>query len=742
MYDHPSPVFLDFETQSACDLPEEGSWRYADHPSTRILILVVNIHGQYHVWLPSHVGVDCTRWHNHRMWPNELLPAKPISFYSSKTCPDIILHSVLTNPIVSHNAYGFDKLIWDRCIGAPVAGWLDSMYLSRAAGLPGSLEALSKAKLGKGKDHAKSLLKALTTARGSLLGRSFVYPSLPLGDIQAFTRYAIADVELITRLWPMFDDLEVEADVIDTHNRINERGIKLDIPLLQKIEDVSAYSVKMAGKEIEQMTGGVLHENNIRSTKQVHEWLSTYDITITDDKGKKCLRKEIVQRFIDSPYLIEEHLTAAREVPPVVIDVLKLRMRALRITDAKVKRAQLRVSHDGRARGLLAYHAAHTGRKSSYGIQIHNLPRPVKGLDVEEILKLYENDKGNDPASLFAKIKEAIKDIPITVDDVSSGMIRPSLMADEGKILGIVDYSQVEARCVAWMADQEDLLTIFRRDGDVYSEMAARLYNIPLNQVTKEMRQVGKIVILGCGYGMGVHKFRIFCANAGVDLVKAGITADQCIEGYRNTYPKIAGWKPHRDKSYRVGGLWKDIDKATFDTVSMGSTCYAGKCEFLRVGRELRIRLPSGRCIRYPNARIEDVVPPYVYTMGLPEVPKATVVYDSPRGVKSLYGGLTTENISQGICRDFMVEAEVKLERNGLTDIVLDVHDEILNEFAKSKAHTELEKMVRIMGECPAWAPGFPLSCKGFLSPRFVKEAFKGYKEVSSLELSNRGIAR
>lgn len=999
MYDHPNPVFLDFETQSACDLPEEGSYRYAEHPSTRILILVMAIDEVFHVWLPSHTGVDCSSWGRLRMWPSELHPAHKLQFHTGNQCPSVVLEATSTRPVVSHNAYGFDKLIWDRCIGSKVCGWLDSMFLSRAAGLPGGLDALSKTILGKGKDRAKTLLPILTTARNSIYGDSFVYPHLPIGDIQAFTRYAIGDVELVRRLWPSFNDLEVEVDIIDVNNRINDRGIKLDVPLLKKIEDVAAYSVKMAGQEISKLTDGRLHEDNIRSTKQVHEWLATYGVAVTDDNGKPCLRKEIVQRYLDSPFIIQEHLSASKEIPPLVCDVLRTRMKALRITDAKVSRAQLRVNKDHRARGLLAYHAAGTGRKSSYGIQIHNLPRPHKYFNTKRMLEIYENDACNDPKNLYDKIQEELKTIqyapgdersPITTDDVSSGMIRPSLVPAGGHVFGICDYSQVEARCVAWMCDETTLLKGFAENKDVYKLMATILYNVPLEHVTDSMRQVCKVVILGCiaegtpvltdkgwkniedvqltdlvwdgaefvthegvvykgekeclnlngvtltgdhkvltnqgwraaedviaenipltpgtisetgqlylnlsktnapitdanvtaatsetffekiwypsahkdvmnvqrskrgtlsrtgtqwqtistekgystdcvqwyqdatqtpilvtdkeesksisrgdltprassstskhlkdgiirhwtwivskmtdimnqgmsnsqheektssihagvkrtydilncgprhrfqagsmivhncGYGMGVHKFRVYCANSGVDLTKAGVTAEQCIETYRNTYTKIAGWKPHRDKSFRVGGLWKDLENAIKSAVETGKESYAGKCTFSMHDKTLYARLPSGRTIRYPNCRVEDIIPPYVYTMGLPEVAKATVVYDSPRGLKSLYGGLATENMSQAICRDFMCEAEVKLERENLRP-VLDVHDEVVCEFAENKAEESLKRQHQIMSECPQWSPGFPLACEAFLAPRFIKKPFKGWFKI------------
>jgi DNA polymerase len=770
MWDHPTPVFLDFETQSSCDLKAYGSRKYARHPSTRILIMAVTDGVTYHVWIPR--AITRTPPKAGFLWPHQLKPSKPVTVYNDETCPQAIVDLCEGAPVVAHNAYGFDKLIADALLPSIRITWLDSIYAARACGRIGALDRLAKQVAGQGKDRAKKLLKELTTATISADGKAYVYPIIRPGDLQAFTTYAIADVELVASgLWPTFDDLTIEAEHIEVHNRANDRGIAVDTTLLKVIEKLSQHSQGKAMEMIREITDGAIDEHNIRSTKQIHEWLASFGVDIVDpDTGKPCLRKEIVQRYVDSPYIlggtddrgdkIESALVAVREIPPAVIEVLKLRMKALRITDAKVSRALDRVEFDGRIRGLKTYHVAHTGRNSSAGVQTDNLPRPhpalmakreLSNLDypvksaptvLEHVLDYIESnpcDRVEDTYDdILMMLPTRTNDIDVprlaNMDDVCSALLRLSFVAGKDKLFCIADYAAIEARCVAWMADEEKLLQSFRSGVDIYREFASYLYGIPVSAVSSEQRQIGKVVILGAGYSMSANKFRIYAANQGIDLTKAGISAEDCIEKYRDSYPMICGWKPDKTKSFRLNGLWQKLDKAVKDAVGKRSTEIAGKCTYFMRRDDLICVLPSGREMWYPEARIEDIVPPYVYTYNLPPNPKATVTYQGHYSRKSIYGGLATENASQAICRDIMIEAKTELDGADICP-VLDVHDEIISEVDSTLASSSLRQMVQIMSRAPEWAPGFPVTCEGFVSPRWTKKVFKGWEELSTKNL-------
>lgn len=766
---HPAPVFLDFETQSACDIKEHGARTYIEHPSTRVLILALaferepgNVDSvEFHVWVPDHIKCDTvSRWGaSPLMWPHQLKERRTVRVHRGNLHPDStmgeILDSIKDRPLVAHNAYGFDRGIWDRCV-APLLHeepgareWLDSLPVARYAGRGGRLDAIGKQLFGTGKDQAKKLLPKLTTAKPGLFDGGFTYPVMNAGELQAFTRYAVGDVELLRRMWREFEDVNIEPDVIAVNDRINARGIAVDVELLEIVKNLSRYSTATAASRIEKLTGGALHADNIRSGKVVHEWLDRYGVQITDENGKPCLRKDQVQKFIDSPYVIQENLTAAVEIPPVCIDVMRLRMKALRITDAKVERAQHRASADGRLRDLFAIHAAHTGRFSSYGVQIHNLPRPHESVSpqVEWLVNAQTvvpyvpciDRKGRDIGHIFDRIKEHLPNpapggTAVTVDDICSALIRPSLMAGRGHVLVIADYAQVEARGAAWLCDETKMLDAFRAGRDLYREFAARMFHCTPEQVTKTQRQIAKSAVLGCQYGLGANKFRVYAANNGCNLADAGITAEEVIAAYRDEFQKIAGWRPDKGKNFRVGGMWKLLENAVKETVGTGAVTRACKCSFRLRGRDLILTLPSGRELTYPNARIEDVIPPYVYAYGLDPIPKATVVYDSERGPKSLYGGLITENVVQAMCRDIMCDALVRLDRAGY-NIVLHVHDEIGSEEREELAREKLRGMVEVMSTPPDWAEGFPLEVEGYTCRRFAKSAF-----FDSIKLDTRAL--
>lgn len=662
-----------------------------------------------------------------------------------------IIALIGSRPMVAHNADNFDRLIWDRFFG-PGAKWLDSMYLARVRGRPGRLDALGQLVLGVGKDRAKKLLPMLTTAFASTISDGWRYPMILPGDMQAFMRYAIGDVEIVRQFWyGECSDTPIEEDVIEAHRAINERGVAVDGDYLETLEELARYSVDHATREIEDLTDGAIHEGNIRSTVQMHDWLESYGIRIhgneTDNEGNKklSLRKDSVQRFLDSPYLIEDHLAAVREVPPIVLEVLRLRMKALRITDAKVHRARERTSPDGRIRDLHAYYPTHTGRFASYGVNIHNMPtqKATGKLSIEAMIDLIKTSTKKWPGDI-AKTYDAVRNaIPapepgkqaVTVDDVCSVGIRPSFVAKKKHKLVLADFSSVEGCGVAWVADEQKLLDIYNNRGDPYRTFAAKAFGIPEEQVTKEQRDgVGKVGILALSYGMGPPKLRIYAANFGVDLVAAGLTAESMVDLYRNEFTKIAGFKPERGSNFRVQGIWQKYDTAVKSCVSTRQPQETGKCGFFMKGKDLIIELPSGRWITYPDAEIKDIVPPYCYTLGLPLNPKATVVYQSARGEKSLYGGIITENIVQAICRDLLANSLVLLNSQGFNP-VLHVHDEIVCEVPEKQADIRLRQMVKIMSTAPDWAAGFPVACEGFVTSRFVKKAFKGSYEFRTRDI-------
>ncbi len=288
------------------------------------------------------------------------------------------------------------------------------------------------------------------------------------------------------------------------------------------------------------------------------------------------------------------------------------------------------------------------------------------------------------------------------------------------------DLASIEARAVAWCANETNLLSLFASGGDTYCDFATRIFGRAITKELTRERAVGKQAVLGCGFSMGADRFAETCAEHGVDLQAAGVSAQAIVQAYRKAYPAIAGGVAR--SGFRIPGLWQNVETAARQAVDEGRSTTAGRCDFLRERDALVIRLPSGRKIFYHNARIEPRVPGYCVKQGLPQEEKPTLVYDGPtekdKGTAT-YGGKLTENIVSGISRDLLVAAMLECERRGLP-VVLHVHDEAVVEIGADRADVGLREFLAIMSTPPAWAVGFPLEVEGFCSTRYTKHPPQG----------------
>jgi DNA polymerase len=204
----------------------------------------------------------------------------------------------------------------------------------------------------------------------------------------------------------------------------------------------------------------------------------------------------------------------------------------------------------------------------------------------------------------------------------------------------------VECRGTGWVAGEQRLLDVFRNDGDVYLDMAGMIFGRPVTRADDLERSVGKVTVLGAGYGLSAAKFGLYAANKDIDLA-AAVTAEQCIEKFRAAYPSIAGFPAGSidGKVMRRGGLWHHFHDAALEAVRDRKVIESHRCLFGYDGGCLIIQLPSGRELVYRQARVEVRVPAYCTFLGLPGKPRPTVVYHGPRGEAVLYGGKITENV-------------------------------------------------------------------------------------------------
>lgn len=269
----------------------------------------------------------------------------------------------------------------------------------------------------------------------------------------------------------------------------------------------------------------------------------------------------------------------------------------------------------------------------------------------------------------------------------NAGRIKKSMLAPPGYVFIDCDSAQIEARTLAWLAGQADLVQAFENKEDVYTIMASQIYGIPQVQVTQgagSQRQVGKTVVLGAGYGVGHAKLKLFLKTmAGVDVTED--EAKRIINAYRNTYSRIpALWRSAEDAlSALASGNGKQVDAPGIIHVVPGKG----------------LSLPNGLFIQYPNLRKE-----------FSDDGKAKWLYTSKGVTTNIYGGKVVENFTQAVARCVVAEQMLKISKK--YKVVLTVHDAVaciakVEEAAEAKAYVE-----ECMSWRPKWAQGLPLACE------------------------------
>lgn len=662
---------IDFETYSAADLPRVGADAYAAHESTGVHCAVMRFSdgGARMVWTP---GSD--------------VPAGAVR------------HFTAGGVIVAHNA-GFERAIL-RHVLVPAHGWpesrsdqwIDTMDLAAAANLPLSLEMIAKT-LGTTaqKDmEGAALMKRVMVAEQHPEG-GWTVPTMTAEDRARLIEYC--DIDVVTTLAVLAripKPTPTELAVMRVDRRINERGVHVDLTLARKIDAIATRR----GEELEDL---VFSESlELTSTSNVNAlkvWLESQGVTIPEvkraSKGKTTKRQSLDRDAVRK--LLEDSTLS-----PAVRAVLQARIEAGRVTSlAKVDRLQQQVGADGRLRGMLAYSRAHTGRWTSHGVQLHNLPKPEKEFPRDAFID----------AILRADFDAARELWPI-MDGLSFSLRSLFCAAPGCRIIG-ADYSSIEARGIAWLAGETDALAALSDPKrDIYVEDAAA--------VGSDSRPLGKVCRLGLGYGMGAVKFLGTAAAAKpTPIYLEPKRAREIVRQWRDANPNIVAF-------------WSNLEGACRDAMQSPGTVFpAGRVSvFCRPGA-LYIQLPSGRRLTYwrPHTRTATRRFEVMRDDGTIEIVERTVQelrFYRPGGrgmeCETTYGGKLTENVTQAVCRDLLAEALIRLEGTAY-NTVLHVHDAIAAEV--SDARCSVDEFVRLMTTRPMWADGFPVAAEGYESARF-----------------------
>ena len=267
-----------------------------------------------------------------------------------------------------------------------------------------------------------------------------------------------------------------------------------------------------------------------------------------------------------------------------------------------------------------------------------------------------------------------------------SSPLKRAILAPAGYVMIDSDSSQIEARTLAWLAEQDDLVEAFDRGEDVYKIMASAIYSKPVDAISKDERFVGKTTILGAGYGMGAAKFQAQLKNFNVEVSED--EAKHIIETYRRTYPKIPM-------------LWKAAGN-TLNAIMANQTTEFGRDGILKVEGAMGILLPNGLHIKYPNL------------MKIAKENGEEYVYDSKKGRATIqtriYGGKVVENVCQALAR--IVIGEQMLLINKRYRPVMTVHDAVACVVPEEDAEIGKSYVETCMRTRPKWAPELPLNCE------------------------------
>ena len=269
------------------------------------------------------------------------------------------------------------------------------------------------------------------------------------------------------------------------------------------------------------------------------------------------------------------------------------------------------------------------------------------------------------------------------------GELRRSILAPKGHVVVVADSAQIEARVLAWLSQQMDIVNAFATKQDVYKLMASVIYNAPVEDITKDQRFIGKICVLGLGYGMGPQKLQQ-TLKQGTMGPPVDISEEEC--------RRIV--QIYRQKNWKIKAFWKKMDQV-ITNMTLGIESKEGPLE---CGKGF-VRLPNGMFLQYFGLH------------GTAEITRDDLVmtettYLTRTGRTKLYGGLLTENVVQALSRIIIAEQMLKIHDAGYR-IVTMTHDEIVIIAKKKDAKKALDFMIKTMSTPPDWAPDLPLAAEG-----------------------------
>jgi DNA polymerase len=525
---------------------------------------------------------------------------------------------------LAHNAV-FDGFIMSEHFGIKPKGWLDTLSMGRA--LHGTEVGGSLAVLSA---HYGLGVKGTEVVNALGLRRE----AFPADQLARSGDYCKNDVTLT---WKLFNAMS--KDFPPTELRLIDLTIKMFTEPVLRLDTVILEEHLGRVKATKTQLLGALDKDDLMSNPKFAELLREHSVVPPMKKSPTTGKQTYAFSKTD------EEFKALLEHPNTYVQTLVAARLGTKSTIEETRTERfIGIANRGSLPVPLRYYAAHTGRWGGDDkVNLQNLPR--------------------------------------------ASTLKYAMIAPAGYVILDSDSSQIEARTLAWLAGQNDLVQAFEDGEDVYKIMASAIYNKPVEEILKEERFVGKTTILGAGYGMGAAKFQAQLKTYGVEI--SVDEAKRIIDTYRLTYPQIVE-------------LWKAAGVALKAILQKQQTSL-GRGGLLPVQGADGIILPNGLRLKYPNLRLYEN-----------EEGKAEIVYDTKKGKATIpnriYGGKVIENVCQALARIIIGEQMLMIAKK--YRVVMTVHDAIAIIVPKAEAEVAKEYVELCMRLRPQWALELPLNCE------------------------------
>lgn len=640
-------VHIDFETYSELDIKKVGAYKMLSHPSSDVICLA------YHISDKPPLSM-----HNVDIW----VPGMPV--------PKDLINAIESGLTMVAFSAQFERQVFKKIMGPkykwPIPSdsqWECCQARSSYTGLPRGLEEACKA-ISLDKEYCKDaeghkiMLKVCKPKKG----KRNTDPQLLSQCYSYCQQDVVAECYLYYETEPL-PQIERELWILD--QKINDRGVPLDLKLCQGAVTIMDDIQAKYSKIISDLTGGVITKPT--QVERIKDKLKELGI------DKVCLDKEAVTDLL---------LTVAPDSDAGAL--LKLRQAGASAAGAKFRTAVDWAGMDNRARGTLKYYAAGPGRWGGAGVQFQNLKH---GKPVPAFIDVIKN---GDIKTWNNNHKDPFEEL--------SKYVRAMVCAPDGRVFDISDLNAIEFRLSCWLAGQQDMLDILIAGGDLYKSLAAQIYAIEVEDVTRDQREIGKNGRLQTIYGAGWGKFQ------GQMKAKFGIILDEqlcrtIVDLARKNIPKVCDY-------------WRELAEAAKMAVVRGEKIRAKKIWFYMKGKALICRLPNGRELFYQKPDIKNEINKFGKR-------QTNLYYQSHKGPIMMGGWVWMENVGQGTARDLLAEAMTRLEYNNIYTVMHE-HDKVVVERFEGDEETP-----KIVQECmefvPDWAEGLPIRTETVTSKRFCK---------------------